>query len=389
MNKFKEAAKGAVQDALPQLIELSEELYEHPEIAWQEVRSAESVARLLESSGFEVTRDYVGVPNALKAVSGTGSRTVALMAEYDALPNIGHACGHNLIAAMSTGAALGLARVADQLDLTVVVFGTPAEEGGGGKVEMLNCGAFEGVDFAMMAHPAPVDVVRAEPFAVSHLAVSYTGKAAHAAAYPSQGINAADAFIVAQVAIGQLRQQLPPSTRVHGVMTNGGEAPNAIPERTSGRWYVRASDLDELAAVQQKVENCFKAGALATGCNLSFEPESQPYADFRAFEPALEAYERNALALGRDLRTEGPETEMRRASTDMGNISQVIRAIHPYIGVGSYPVLNHQKEFADHCVGKTANQTLADGAVALAWTGIDVVDIVQSHNMSGFKPQVT
>ncbi|MGP5394904.1 M20 family metallopeptidase [Arthrobacter rhombi] len=376
MSDPKVAARQAVDAALPQLVALSEDLYEHPEIAWQEVRSAELVATLLEEHGFAVTRDFVGVPNALKAVSGAGRRRIAVMAEYDALPHIGHACGHNLIAATSVGAALGLSRVADELDLKVELYGTPAEEGGGGKIEMLDRGAFEGVDFAMLAHPAPVDVVRAEPFAVSHSAVSYTGKAAHAAAYPSQGINAADAFIVAQVAIGQLRQQLPPTTRVHGVMTSGGEAPNAIPERTTGRWYVRASTLTELTEVQRKVENCFEAGALATGCELSFEPESQPYADFRAFEPGLEAYERNARALGRDLRTEGPETEMRRASTDMGNVSQVVRAIHPYIGVGSYPVLNHQKEFADHCVGPTANQALIDGAVALAWTGIDVADLL-------------
>lgn len=376
MNDPKAAARQRVEEALPQLIALSEDLYEHPETAWQEVRSAALVASLLEECGFAVTRDFVGVPNALKAVSGSGSRRIAVMAEYDALPNIGHACGHNLIAATSVGAALGLARVADELDLTVELYGTPAEEGGGGKIEMLDRGAFEGVDFAMMAHPAPVDVVRAEPFAVSHSAVSYTGKAAHAAAYPTQGVNAADAFIVAQVAIGQLRQQLPPTTRVHGLMTSGGEAPNAIPERTTGRWYVRASSLEELATVQQRVEDCFKAGALATGCELTFEPESQPYADFRSFEPALEAYERNALALGRDLRTEGPETEMRRASTDMGNVSQVVRAIHPYIGVGSYPVLNHQKEFADHCVGEIANQALSDGAMALAWTGIDVADLL-------------
>lgn len=376
MNELKDAARHKVKSALPDLIALSEELYAHPETAWEEVRSAELVARFMEKSGFEVTRDLLGVPNALKAVHGSGSRTVALMAEYDALPNIGHACGHNLIAATSVGAALGLARVAGELDLTIELYGTPAEEGGGGKIEMLDRGAFEGVDFAMMAHPAPVDVVRAQPFAVSHSAVTFTGKAAHAAAYPAQGINAADAFIVAQVAIGLLRQQLPPTIRVHGIMTKGGEAPNAIPERTSGRWYVRATDLDELAAVQKKVEDCFKAGALATGCKLTFEPESQPYADFRTFDPALECYERNARALGRDLRTEGPETEMRRASTDMGNVSQVVRAIHPYIGVGSYPVLNHQKEFAEHCVGDTANQTLFDGAVALAWTGIDVADLL-------------
>lgn len=372
----KETARQVIESVLEGLVGLSEDLHAHPETAWQEVRSAELVATHVEAAGFTVTREVAGVRNAFRATYGSGSRRIALMAEYDALPHIGHACGHNLIAAMSAGAALALAPLAEELDLTVELYGTPAEEGGGGKIEMLDRGAFDGIDFAMMAHPAPVDVVRAAPFAVSHSAVSYTGKAAHAAAYPSQGRNASDAFIVAQVAIGLLRQQLPPTTRVHGIMTSGGEAPNAIPEATAGRWYVRAGDLDELADVQQKVEDCFAAGALATGCTLDFEPESQPYADFRAFEPALEFYERNARALGRDLRTEGPETEMCRASTDMGNVSQVLRAIHPYIGLGCYPVLNHQREFAEQCIGETANRTLFDGAVALAWTGIDVAGIL-------------
>ncbi|MCS5480853.1 M20 family metallopeptidase [Corynebacterium sp. YIM 101645] len=372
MNDIKDHISTAIRDELPSLIGLSEWLHAHPELAWQEYKSAARCAQFLRDRGFVVEEQYVGLETALHATFGTGSRRLALMAEYDALPGIGHACGHNLIAAMSLGAAVGLSKVADELDLTVEVFGTPAEEGYGGKIEMLDRGAFEGLDFAMMAHPAPVDVVRAEPMAVAHWEVTFYGHAAHAASYPTQGINAADAFTISEVAIALLRQQLPPTVRVHGILTHGGDAPNAIPHFTRGRWYVRASTMQELEETQEKVLRCFRAGALATGCRVEIRDESQPYSDFTTDEPALSFYENNARSLGRDLRTEGPETQMCRASTDMANVSKMVRSIHPYVGVGCYPVLNHQAEFADACVGETANQTLIDGATALAWTGVDV-----------------
>lgn len=373
MSDAKQRVRRDVEALSGRLTALSEDLHRNPETAWQEFESARKVAAVLRRHGFEVTENFVGLPTAFHARCGSGRRRVAFMAEYDALPGIGHACGHNLIAAMSTGAAVALSRQASELGLTVEVFGTPAEEGGGGKIEMLDRGAFDGLDFAMMAHPAPVDVARAAPFAVSHWAVRYTGKAAHAAAYPASGRNAADAFTVAQVAIGLLRQQLPPSVRVHGIVTSGGEAPNAIPQTTTGRWYVRAQNMAELAETEERVRRCFEAGALATGCDLEIEPESQPYSDFRTHEGALRLYERNALELGRELRTDDvPEAQMCRASTDMGNVSHVVPAIHPYIGLGCFPVLNHQKEFADHCVGGAAERALADGATALAWTAVDL-----------------
>lgn len=374
MNDIKNRISEAIASELPALIELSEWLHDHPETAWEEYKSAARCAEFLKDRGFEVESQFVGLDTAFHATFGSGTRRLALMAEYDALPGIGHACGHNLIAAMSLGAGVALATVADELDLTVEVFGTPAEEGYGGKIEMLDRGAFEGLEFAMMAHPAPVDVARAEPMAVAHWEVTFRGQAAHAASYPTQGINAADAFTISEVAIGLLRQQLPPTVRVHGVITHGGDAPNAIPHFTRGRWYVRASTMQELEATQEKVLRCFKAGALATGCDVEIRDESQPYSDFDMDEQALTLYQENARALGRDLRTEGPETQMCRASTDMANVSHVVRAIHPYIGVGSYPVLNHQAEFADACIGNVANQTLNDGATALAWTGMDVAE---------------
>ncbi|MGJ9411185.1 M20 family metallopeptidase [Aeromicrobium sp. CF4.19] len=354
------------------LIDLSERLHANPETAWEEHRSSRWVAETLSDAGFTVTAPYLGLETAFLATYGDGPFRLGLCAEYDALPGLGHACGHNLISAITVGAARALTGLADEVGLTIEVYGTPAEEGGGGKIELLDRGAFAGLDLAMMAHPAPVDVAEARPFAVSHSHVSYRGKAAHAAAYPEQGVNAADAFTIAQVALGLLRQQLPDTTRVHGIMTNGGEAPNAIPALTEGRWYVRAESLDELAVTEERVWRCFEAGALATGSTLQIVPESKPYAEFRADEAALAAYRRNAVNLGREFTSGSMASRMNRASTDMGNVSQVVPAIHPYIGIDSLPALNHQPEFAAHCVGPQAERALLDAATALAWTALDV-----------------
>ncbi|HEX4251210.1 MAG TPA: M20 family metallopeptidase, partial [Pseudonocardia sp.] len=343
-------ARHRIQRDAERLIGLSEALHADPETAWQEHRAAARVPEPLAAAGFEVTGNYLGLDTAFVARAGDGPVRIALCAEYDALPGLGHACGHNLIAASSVGAALGLAAVADELGLTVEVYGTPAEEGGGGKIELLDRDAFAGVDLALMVHPAPVDVAEARPFAVAHSRISYRGRAAHAAAYPEQGVNAADAFTVAQVAIGGLlRQHLPSGARVHGIVVNGGEAPNAIPEHTEGRWYVRAESLAELADLEPRVLRCFEAGALATGCELEVHPESQPYAEFRTDARALAAYRSNAEALGRTFAGDAMAARMNRASTDMGNVSQRVPAIHPYIGIGSLPALNHQREFAAHC----------------------------------------
>ncbi|GAA1495568.1 M20 family metallopeptidase [Paeniglutamicibacter kerguelensis] len=362
-----------VREIQHELVELSEKIHANPELGWKEFKAAEWTAQFLERHGFEVERGYLGFPTALRAVFGSGRFRIGLCAEYDALPELGHACGHNLITAMSCGTAVALADLADQYDLTVEVYGTPAEEGGGGKIEMLKRGAFQGLDLAMMAHPGPVDSAEARPFAVGHHHISYRGKSAHAAAYPEQGVNANDAFVVAQVALGLLRQQLPGSTRVHGIQTRGGQAPNAIPEHTEGRWYVRAETLDELALAEARVRRCFEAGALATGCDLEMTPESEPYSEFRTDARALEMYVHHAQKLGRRFDAPAEHATMNRASTDMGNVSQLVPAIHPYIGLNCYPDSNHQVQFAEHCVGAAAENAIHDGAAALALTALDYV----------------
>lgn len=367
--KHVRTAVAALED---QLLALSHRIHAHPEVAWEEEKAARWVSYALNDLGFEVRSGTAGLPTAFTATIGSGPLHLGICAEYDALPGLGHACGHNIIAAAAVGAAAGLAPVVDELGLTVTVFGTPAEEGGGGKILMLERGAFDGVHAAMMVHPGPVDVAEADPFAVAHLKVRYHGKAAHAAAYPEQGRNAADAFTVAQVAIGLLRQQLPGRTRVHGMMTRGGEAPNAIPELTEGRWYVRADTLEQLAELQPRVERCFEAGALASGCELEIEPESRPYSEFRNDAGLLARYRRTARQLGRTFESGTPAARMNRASTDMGNVSRVVPAIHPYLGIGSLPAVNHQKEFAAHCVGGEADRAVLDGATAMALTAVSV-----------------
>ncbi|HLS01724.1 MAG TPA: M20 family metallopeptidase [Beutenbergiaceae bacterium] len=380
IDQLKQRSEQAVEDKISALVELSETLHANPEIGWQEHRAVQWVSDVLAAEGFTITPEYLGFETSFLAEYGSGSTKVGFMAEYDALPGLGHACGHNIIASSSVGAAIGLAPLADELDLTIRVYGTPAEEGGGGKVEMIDAGAFADLDFAMMVHPAAVDIAEAEPFAVAHYHIEYTGASAHAAAYPDEGINANDAFLVAQVAIGLLRQQLPADTRVHGIQTVGGFAPNAIPEKTEGRWYVRANTLEELEKLDKRVQACFEAGALATGATLKVTPESKPYAEFRTHQPALDAYKKNAIARGREFADPATVGRMNRASTDMGNVSQLVPAIHPYIGVNSLPYTNHQKEFADYCIGEVANRTLLDSAVLMAWTAIDLFATTESKD---------
>ena len=372
MSAPREAVIRRVDRDADALLALSHHIHAHPEVAWEEHDAAKRVAATMDDFGFEVTTSYHGLDTAVRAVRGSGPLHVVLCAEYDALPGLGHACGHNIIAASSVGAAAALGDVADELGLTVTLLGTPAEEGGGGKVVLLERGAFEGVHLALMAHPGPVDVARARPYAVSHLDIAYDGKAAHAAAYPEDGINAADAFTVAQVAIGLLRQQLPGGTRVHGLVTRSGEAPNAIPQRSEGRWYVRGDSTALMEGARAKVLRCFEAGAIATGCELHVEEPTAPYAEFRTDDAVLDLYVRNAEGLGRVFGDGDTGLgRMSRASTDMGNVSQVVAAIHPYIGIASAPAVNHQREFAAACITEAADAALLDAATALALTVVD------------------
>ncbi len=381
MTDHKTATIANVDEMGSDLIALSHWIHAHPETAWNEVESSQHIAEFLAARGFAVETNFCDLPTAFKATYGSGDLTIAFCAEYDALPGLGHACGHNIIASASVGAALALAPLAEELNATIVVLGTPAEEGGGGKITMLERGGFDGIDVAALIHPGPVDVDHGNPFAVKHLEVSYTGKASHAAAYPEQGVNASDAFTIAQVAIGLLRQQLAPSIRVHGIITRGGEAPNAIPERTEGKWYVRANTTAEMNDAYDRILKCFEAGALATGCTLDIHEGNAPYSEFTNHEAFTAFYRANAESLGRNFDVPEPLTRMNRASTDMGNVSQVVASFHPYIGINSGDAVNHQHQFAAASITLDADQAVLDGAKGLALT---MVDIAQDATMRAY-----
>ena len=372
--EYKAALRSRVEESADTVLAVSHRLHADPELGWHEVRSAELLAAQLEALDFTVERGVAGLPTAFVATRGNSANVVGLIAEYDALPGLGHACGHNIIAAATIGAAAALAGDVDALGITLKVIGTPAEEGGGGKVLMLDAGVFDDLDLALMIHPGPVDSVMARPRAVAHFDIHYSGKAAHAGAYPHLGRNAADAFTVAQVAIGLLRQQLPDSVRVHGIVTEAGTAPNAIPDSATGSWYVRASTLEELDDVFARVSACFAAGALATGCEWAIRETSPRYAEFRNDPELVELFTANAAVLGRDMDPgELLPGGMNTASTDLGNVSQRVRAIHPYLGIDSLPAVNHQAEFAAASVTAAADRAVLDGATLLAQTIADAV----------------
>jgi amidohydrolase len=367
---LKERVRRRVVGARDELVALSRRIHGAPELAFQEERACAWLCEALAGAGLAVEAGAYELPTAFVARAGSGPLRLVLCAEYDALPEVGHACGHNLIAAMTVGAGVALAEVADDLGIEVTVLGTPAEETGGGKLLLLDRGAFASAHAAMMVHPAPFEMADTPVIACTQFEVHYTGKEAHAAAYPELGVNAADALVVAQVAIGLLRQHLRPSDRVHGIVTKGGDVANVVPARTSARYMVRAATLEELATVRAKVLRCFEAGALATGASMEVTAEQRPYAEMRHDPDLLAAYRRNAEALGRQLLDGrgGPRVPI---STDMGNVSLALPAIHPAISIDSLPAVNHQPEFTAHCVSEAAERALVDGAVAMAWTAVD------------------
>ncbi|MXW30540.1 MAG: M20 family metallopeptidase [Chloroflexi bacterium] len=376
MADAKEAAQAAVDAARDDLTALSRRIHANPELGYEEEQASGWLEEMLDAAGFAVEPGICGLPTAFRATKGSGPLHIVVCAEYDALPGIGHACGHNVIAASAAGAGIGAGAVADDAGLTVTVMGTPAEEvlRSGGKIRLLEGGAFEGAHAAMMTHPAPWDVAVWPIVAASFFEVHYEGKAAHASGFPEQGVNAADALTIAQTAIGLLRQHIRSTDRVHGIVTHGGDAFNIIPAHASADYAVRAITLDDLTEVYEKVMRCFEAGALATGAKLSVIGGDRPFAHLEHDLEMATAYQRNAERLGRRFPAPGESSPATPVSTDMGNVSLALPSIHPAIGIDSLPAVNHQPEFAAACATPAANQALYDGAVAMAWTMLDMAE---------------
>ncbi|MEI8332551.1 MAG: M20 family metallopeptidase [Chloroflexota bacterium] len=366
----KEIAHRRIDGSRDALLDLSHRVHACPELGFAETETSALVADSLELAGFRVERGACDLPTAFIARAGSGPLRIGICAEYDALPSVGHACGHNVIAAAAVGAGLGLAAVADEVGIEVVVIGTPAEEGGGGKVFMLERGGFDGIHAAMMVHPAPYETADMPMIAAGHVTVTYRGKAAHAAAFPWLGVNAGDALVVAQVAIGLLRQQLPLDVQAHGIVLKGGDAMNIIPHETVMDYMFRAPTIEGLEGVKSRILACFEAGAIATGCTVEIAQAGPDYSEVRADPDLVAAYERNARALGRVFWPDaGPEPTA--ASTDMGNVSLVIPSIHPAMSLDCYPAVNHQAAFTDAAGSPAGDRATIDGAIAMAWTAID------------------
>lgn len=371
-------ASASVEDAVHRrsgdLVALSHDIHAEPELAFAEHRSCAKTQALAAERGFLIQAAPGGLDTAFRAVYGSGSLVVGICAEYDALPGIGHACGHNIIAASAVGTALALAEVADELDLTVVLIGTPAEEAGGGKVLLLNAGAFDDIAASVMLHPGPADIAAARSLALSEVAISYTGRESHAAVAPYLGINAADAVTVAQVAVGLLRQQLAPGQMMHGIVTDGGQATNVIPAHAELRYTMRANDMESLRALEARMAGCFASGALATGCEHTVVETAPPY-DALAPDPFLAAvFRAEMFRNGRHPLPVELEAALPLGSTDMGNVTQVLPGIHPVVGIDAGGASLHQPQFAAAAAGASADKAVIDGSIMLARTVVALAE---------------
>jgi amidohydrolase len=356
------------------LLELSHSIHAEPELAFAEHLSCAKTQALVAERGFEITKAPADLDTAFRAEYGSGPLVVGICAEYDALPGIGHACGHNIIAASGVGTALALAEVADELGLTVVLLGTPAEEAGGGKVLMLAAGVFDDIAATVMLHPGPIDIAAGRSLALSEATVRYTGRESHAAVAPYLGINAADAVTVTQVAIGLLRQQLAPGQMMHGIVTDGGQAANIIPARAELRYTMRAANSESLRELESRMAGCFAAGAVATGCEHVVTETAPPYAELLPDAWLSSTLRAEMVRFGRTPVPEDVEASMPLGSTDMGNVTQVMPGIHPIVGIDAGGASIHQPGFAAAAVSASADTAVVEGSIMLARTVVALAE---------------
>jgi amidohydrolase len=354
------------------LLEVSHDIHAHPELMFEEHHAHDVLTEVLEREGVEVTRSAYGLETAFDARAGSEGPTIAVLLEYDALPGVGHACGHNVIAAAGLGAGLAAAAVAAEAGGRVRILGTPAEEGGAGKVLMADEGAFDGVDAAMMIHPAGADLVAMDVIASTFLEVEYHGLAAHAAAFPQRGRNALDAAVLGYMNVAALRQHIRTTDRVHGVFTKGGDKPNIVPDHTAMEWMVRSARIGTLGPLKDRVVTALEAGALATGCTMEHRFTGRDYADMVDNPVLVRLYAANSAALGRPLEDPRQSAAPVVGSTDMGNVSYLVPSIHPIIQVSPANVSIHSKEFTEYARSESGDRAVIDGARAMAHTVADL-----------------
>lgn len=378
-----------IDEAADALLAVSHDIHANPELAFKEAHACRVLTGALADRGIRVQSDVYTLPTAFDAeleTRGDGP-TVAVLAEYDALPGIGHACGHNLIATAALGATIGLHAVQARLPGRVRMIGTPAEERGGGKEVMARAGAFEGVDAAMMIHPAGFNMATMPSICVAEVSVTYHGRSAHASAMPHKGINALDGVLLAYQAISNLRQHIRPTERIHGIITDGGQAPNIVPERAAADFYVRAANERALEALKPRVQACFEAGAKGSGCEVEVNWAGVDYLDINTNWPLADRFEAHATGLGRVFMTRDEIEASFAGSTDMGNVSHRLPSIHPMLAAAPRNVVIHHPDFTRWAGSEMGDQAALDGAKALAMTAAEylLTPALQSEAARAFE----
>lgn len=373
LNSIQQKIITAIEDARENIIQVSRTIFEHPELSGEEVFACNLLIETLESYGFAVERNFAGIPTAFCARKGRDGRPrVAFLAEYDALPGLGHACGHNIIATSALGAGIGLGSVIDEFPGEVWVVGTPAEETDGAKCVMAERGVFDDLDAALMVHPHEGNYTFVHSLALTPMQVSFHGKAAHAAAAPWEGVNALDALLLTFTNINAMRLEVTPDVRIHGIITRGGEAANIIPDFSQGRFYLRAAKRETLDQVVERFKNCAQAGALASGCQVDFSVYEASYDDMLnniAMAERFRDYMVDELGSGPFLHS--PESF---GSIDMGNVSHVAPAIHALVDISAgHKIVPHTREFAQAACSDYAQEAMLRAAKGLALTGLDVL----------------
>ena len=372
-NQVSAQIDAAVGNVAGILLEVSHAIHDKPELAFEEHFACEVLAQTLRDHDLEVETGVYSLETAFATTinSERAGPTVAVLAEYDALPQIGHACGHNIIATSALGATLALNAVAASLPGRVKLLGTPAEERGGGKELMARAGAFEGIDAALMIHPAGVNLATMPSICVAEVEVIYHGKSSHASAMPHKGINALDGLLLAYQAISNLRQHIRSTERIHGIVKDGGAAPNIVPDRTVGQFFVRAANEQELRALKPRVQACFAAGATGSGCTVEVNWAGVDYLDINTNWPLAERFRYHAEQLGREFIDDDQALKFGAGSTDMGNVSYRLPSIHPMLAVAPPNVVIHHPDFAQWARSEKGDAAVIDGAKALALTAAE------------------
>jgi amidohydrolase len=371
IEELKVEAKDCVESQRHQLIQLSLNIHDNPELGFEEEKASAWLTGYLEDSGFNIERGITSLATAFRATYGQGIPRIALLAEYDALPKIGHGCGHNIIAASAVGAAVASKSIIDQLGGSVVVLGTPGEEVLGGKIDIVKAGVFKEIDVAMMVHPNILNMVTVQTLACSTLEVEFFGRPAHAAAQPHRGVNALDAMILAFTSINSLRQHIKSEARIHGIITDGGEAPNVVPAHSAAVFLIRALDDDYLTELKDKVINCFTGASVASGARLEYRWRDRAYAPMKNNTTLAGLFKQNLESLGRHVEAFDPRFGF--GSTDMGNVSQVVPSIHPTIAIALPEVFIHTPEFASTAASEAGHEGLMDAAKAMSMTVADIL----------------